>query len=339
MTIVTTTAAAPREVHVDGPDVAGARIAVTGAAGFLGSHLCEHLVRAGADVVGFDDLSTGHVTNLAAIADHRAFEFRHQDVIMPCRIRGGLDAVMHLASPAAPGDYLARPVATLRAGSIGTLNMAEVAQAKDALLVLASTSEVYGDPLEHPQRESYLGNVSPIGPRSVYDEAKRFAEAVAAAYARLGTRTAIARIFNTYGPRMSSGDSRVVPTFLRQACAGQPLTVAGDGSQTRSLCYVDDTVQALTRLMASGYAGPVNIGGTAEVSVLYLAELIKHLCGSVASIEFVALPADDPRRRCPDISLAARKLGWRPKVSLADGLARTLAWYRGQVDISVGARR
>ncbi|TDE32136.1 NAD-dependent epimerase/dehydratase family protein [Actinomadura sp. 6K520] len=338
MTIVTTTAAAPRAVHVEGPDVAGARIVVTGAAGFLGSHLCEHLVRAGADVVGFDDLSTGHLTNLAAIADHRAFDFHHHDVTVPYRIRGGLDAIMHLASPAAPGDYLAQPLATLRAGSIGTLNVAESAQAKDALLVLASTSEVYGDPQEHPQRESYLGNVNPIGPRSVYDEAKRFGEAVTAAYARLGTRTAIARIFNTYGPRMSSGDSRVVPTFLRQACAGQPLTVAGDGTQTRSLCYVDDTVDALARLMTSGHAGPVNIGGTGEVSVLRLAELIKRLCGSGAPIEFVALPADDPRRRRPDISLAARELGWQPRVSLAEGLARTLAWHRGQLDIRVGAR-
>ena len=204
--------------------------------------------------------------------------------------------------------------------------------------MLASTSEVYGDPLEHPQRESYHGNVNPVGPRSVYDEAKRFAEAVTAAYARLGVRTAIARIFNTYGPRMSSADSRVVPTFLRQACAGQPLTVAGDGSQTRSLCYVDDTVDALARLLGSGCAGPVNIGGTDEISVLRLAELVTELCGSAAPVEFVDLPADDPGRRCPDISRAARELGWQPRVSLADGLARTLAWYRDQLGTGAGAR-
>ena len=322
-----------------GADVAGARIVVTGAAGFLGSHLCERLIRGGAHVVGVDNLSTGHLANLAALEDHPAFEFVHRDVTLPYRISGGLDAVMHLASPAAPGDYLAKPVQTLKAGSIGTLNMADAAQAKNALLVLASTSEVYGDPLEHPQCESYLGNVNPIGPRSVYDEAKRFAEAVTAAYARLGLRTAIVRIFNSYGPRMSPGDSRVVPTFLRQACAGQPLTVAGDGTQTRSLCYVDDTVDALVRLLTSSCAGPVNIGGTDEVSVLRLAELIKELCGSASPIEFVALPADDPQRRRPDISRAVRELGWEPRVSLADGLARTLAWHRPWPGARAGAAR
>jgi len=311
---------------------------VTGAAGFLGSHLCERLVRLGAHVVGIDNLSTGRLANLSALVGHPAFEFRRHDVTVPCRVRGDLDAIMHLASPAAPGDYLARPLETLRAGSIGTLNLAEAAQAKDALLVLASTSEVYGDPLEHPQRESYLGNVNPIGPRSVYDEAKRFAEAVTAAYARLGARTAIARIFNTYGPRMAGDDSRVVPTFLRQACAGQPLTVAGDGSQTRSLCYVDDTVDALVRLLGSGCAGPVNIGGTDEISVLRLAELVSELCGSAAPVEFIDLPADDPQRRRPDISRAARELGWQPQVSLADGLARTLDWYRDQLGARAGVR-
>ena len=320
------------------PDIAGACIAVTGAAGFLGSHLCERLVHLGAHVTGIDNLSTGRLANLAALDGHPAFEFRRHDITVPGGVPGDLDAIMHLASPAAPGDYLARPLETLRAGSIGTLNLAEAAQAKDALLVLASTSEVYGDPLEHPQPESYHGNVNPVGPRSVYDEAKRFAEAVTAAYARLGARTSIARIFNTYGPRMSSADSRVVPTFLRQACAGQPLTVAGDGSQTRSLCYVDDTVDALARLLRSGCAGPVNIGGTDEISVLHLAELVTGLCGSQAPVEFIALPADDPRRRRPDISRAARELGWQPQVSLADGLARTLAWYRDQLGARAGVR-
>ena len=315
-------------------EIAGACIAVTGAAGFLGSHLCERLVHLGAHVTGFDNLSTGSLANLAALDGHPAFEFRRHDITVPCRIRGDLDAIMHLASPAAPGDYLARPLETLRAGSIGTLNLAEAAQAKDALLVLASTSEVYGDPLEHPQREPYHGNVNPVGPRSVYDEAKRFAEAVTAAYARLGARTAIARIFNTYGPRMSGADSRVVPTFLRQACAGQPLTVAGNGSQTRSLCYVD----ALARLLGSGCAGPVNIGSTDEISVLRLAELVSELVGSEGGVEFIDLPADDPQRRRPDISRAARELGWQPQVSLADGLARTLAWYRDQLGARAGVR-
>jgi dTDP-glucose 4,6-dehydratase len=321
----------------DAPDFAGARILVTGAAGFLGSHLCERLVGAGAHVVGVDNLSTGRMGNLAALDGHPAFEFRRRDVTVPCRVLGDLDVIIHLASPAAPGDYLGRPLDTLRAGSVGTLNLAEAAQAKGALLVLASTSEVYGDPLEHPQRESYCGNVNPVGPRSVYDEAKRFAEAVTAAYARLGARTAIARIFNTYGPRMSAADSRVVPTFLRQACAGQPLTVAGDGSQTRSLCYVEDTVDALARLAGSGCAGPVNIGGTHEISVLQLAGLISELCESPAPVEFVALPDDDPKRRRPDITRAARELGWQPRVSLADGLARTLAWYRHQRGVKAGA--
>ena len=295
------------------PALDGARVAVTGAAGFVGSHLCEQLIRLGACVLGIDNLSTGSRANLSSLDGHRSFTFLHHDVTMPVAIDGEVDAIMHLASPAAPGDYLALPLATLRAGAVGTLNVAKIARQKDATLLLASTSEVYGDPLEHPQTESYRGNVNPVGPRSVYDEAKRFAEAVTAHAGRTGVRTAIARIFNTYGPRMSPGDSRVVPAFIRQARAGAPLTVAGDGTQTRSLCFIDDTVDGLLRLLAAGFADPVNIGGTDEITVLALAQLIRGLCGSSSPIQFVALPTDDPRRRCPDISRAARVLGWVPR--------------------------
>jgi dTDP-glucose 4,6-dehydratase len=307
-------------------DLGGARVVVTGAAGFIGSHLCEQLIRAGASVLGLDDLSTGSRANLASLTDNPSFEFHRRDVTTRYRIQGAVDAIMHLASPAAPRDYLEMPFETLRAGSVGTLNMADAARRKNATLLLASTSEVYGDPLQHPQPESYLGNVNPVGPRSVYDEAKRFAEAVTAQLGRMGVRTAIARIFNTYGPRMSVTDSRVVPTFIRQACIGAPLTVAGDGTQTRSLCYVDDTVDGLIRLLTSGFTEPVNIGGTYEITVLELAELIRELCGSSSSIEFVDLPQDDPHRRRPDITRATYVLGWTPGVSLPAGLTRTLAW-------------
>lgn len=319
-------------------DLNGARVLVTGAAGFIGSHLCGQLIRSGASVLGIDNLSTGRRENLATLADNRSFVFLTRDVTMPHRIPGGLDAIMHLASPAAPQDYLALPLATLRAGSIGTLNMAETASQKNATLLLASTSEVYGDPLEHPQSESYLGNVNPVGPRSVYDEAKRFAEAVTSQFGRMGVTTAIARIFNTYGPRMSGADSRIVPTFIRQACGGNPLTIAGDGTQTRSLCYVDDTVDALLRLLLSGFTEPVNIGGTHEVTVMELAELIQDLCGSSSPIEFVDLPQDDPRRRCPDITRAVKVLGWTPQVELSEGLARTLEWERHHATATVVAR-
>jgi dTDP-glucose 4,6-dehydratase len=309
-------------------DLNGARVLVTGAAGFIGSHLCELLVRSGASVLAIDNLSTGRRENLATVESRGPLIFLRHDVTMAPRICGTLDAIMHLASPAAPGDYLRMPLQTLRAGSIGTLNMAETARQKNAMLLLASTSEIYGDPLEHPQPESYQGNVNPVGPRSVYDEAKRFSEAVTAQAGREGVATAIARIFNTYGPRMPGSDSRAVPTFLRQACAGQPITVAGDGTQTRCLCYVDDTVNALVRLLASGCSEPVNIGGTHEITMLELAELVRELCGSSSPIEFVDLPQDDPRRHRPDIARAARVLGWRPEVDLREGLARTLEWQR-----------
>lgn len=305
-----------------------ARVVVSGAAGFIGSHLCERLVAGGAVVIGVDDVSTGSRANLASLNGHPRFRFDRRDVAVVRDIDGPVDAIMHLASPAAPGDYLAMPLQTLSAGSVGTLNLADLAQRKGARLLLASTSEVYGDPLEHPQRETYWGNVNPVGPRAVYDEAKRFAEAVTAQYGRMGVSVAIARIFNTYGPRMSGTDSRVVPTFLAQACAGRPLTVAGDGTQTRSLCFVDDTVDGLLRLLLADVAEPVNIGTTHEVTVWELAELIRDLCDSDSPIEYVDLPQDDPKRRCPDISRAAHVLDWVPRVGLRDGLARTLAWYR-----------
>jgi dTDP-glucose 4,6-dehydratase len=320
---------------VNGADLGGARIVVTGAAGFVGSHLCERLIRSGARVTGMDNLSTGCRDNLRALDGHRSFTLVERDVTAPPAIAGPVDAIMHLASPAAPADYLALPAATLRAGALGTLHMADLARAKDASLLLASTSEVYGDPAEHPQTEAYWGNVNPVGPRSVYDEAKRFAEAVTAQAGRDGVRTAIARIFNTYGPRMSPRDSRVVPAFIRQAQAGAPLTVTGDGTQTRSLCYVEDTVDGLVRLLAAGFADPVNIGGTDEITVLDLALLIRGLCASLSPVQFTPLPQDDPRRRRPDISRARRVLGWAPKVSLREGLARTIEWHARQARLAV----
>ncbi|MGR7000729.1 NAD-dependent epimerase/dehydratase family protein [Yinghuangia aomiensis] len=294
---------------------------VAGAAGFIGSHLCERLVAVGAVVVGVDDLSTGSKANVASLNGHARFAFERRDVALLRDIDGPVDAIMHLASPAAPGDYLARPVQTLSAGSVGTLNLAGLAERKGAKLLLASTSEVYGDPLQHPQRETYWGNVNPIGPRSVYDEAKRFAEAVVAQYGRMGVPVAIARIFNTYGPRMSTNDSRAVPTFVGQACAGRPLTVAGDGSQTRSLCFVDDTVTGLLQLLLADVGNPVNLGSTHEITVLELAKLIRHLCGSQSPVEFVSLPQDDPQRRRPDTSRGGGTAGLEPGGRFAGGPA------------------
>lgn len=302
------------------------RVVVTGAAGFVGSHLCERLVEVGAHVVGVDNLLTGRLDNLAALDGCGRFELMRRDVTVPYEVAGRVDCVLHLASPAAPCDYLGLPLETLMAGSLGTLYSLRLAQSSRARFVLASTSEVYGNPVEHPQRESYWGNVNPIGPRSVYDEAKRFAEALTSSFRRdRAADTAIVRIFNTYGPRMRPGDGRAVPTFIDQARSGRPLTVAGDGSQTRSLCYVADLIDGVLALAASTHPGPVNIGNPQEVTVLELARTIRGLCRSVSPIEFVALPEDDPRRRCPDISTAQRLLGWTPRVDLREGLARTLA--------------
>jgi dTDP-glucose 4,6-dehydratase len=300
---------------------------VTGGAGFVGSWLCDRLIADGAEVVCVDSLVTGSTHNIQHLEDHERFSWRHADICEPLRIDGPVDVVFHLASIASPVHYLRLPLETLRVGSAGTTAMLELAAQKDARLVLASTSEVYGDPLEHPQHESYWGNVNPVGPRSVYDESKRFSEAVTAAYRRhRGTDTAIARIFNTYGPRMSLGDGRVVPTFIAQALRGEPLTVAGDGSQTRSLCWVGDTVDGLVRLASSEYAGPVNLGAEDETTVLELARTIIELTRSPSRIEFVPLPEDDPRVRCPDTTAACGLLGWQPRVSAREGLTRTIEW-------------
>jgi dTDP-glucose 4,6-dehydratase len=320
-------------------DLDGARVVVTGGAGFLGSWLCERLVGEGASVVAVDSLVTGRRDNLSGLLDRRGFELVEGDVADGLPVEGAVDLVFHLASVASPVHYLRRPLETLRSGSLGTSTALDLAERTGARFLLASTSEVYGDPLVHPQPESYWGNVNPLGPRSVYDEGKRFAEATTAAYRReLGTDTTIARIFNTYGPRMTLDDGRVVPTFLHQALTGQPLTVAGDGSQTRSLCWVADTVDGLVRLARSPHAGPVNIGGDAETTVLDLARIILELTGSSSEIAWVPLPEDDPRVRRPDLSAAAALLGWRPTTPVREGLRRTIGWMRSELSVAADDR-
>ncbi len=300
---------------------------VTGGAGFLGSHLCERLLWLGTNVLCVDNFVTGLPQNVAHLRHRRGFRLIEHDVTKPLGIRGPVDLVLHLASAASPLDYLRLPVETLRAGSQGTMRALDLAAAKGARLVLASTSEVYGDPLVHPQPESYWGNVNPIGPRSVYDEAKRFAEATVAAYHRAGRcDTAIARIFNTYGPRMRPDDGRMVPTFIQQALATEPITVTGRGEQTRSICYVEDTVRGLLTLADSTLAGPVNLGNPQELTVREIAEEIRELAGSDSPIRAVDAPTDDPQRRCPDITVARSRLGWRPYVSAPEGLRRTIDW-------------
>jgi dTDP-glucose 4,6-dehydratase len=304
------------------------RAVVTGGAGFLGSHLCRVLGARGWDVVAVDDLSTGCADHVAGLrGDH--FTLIEHDVVDDIPVDGPVDAVLHFASPASPPDYLRRPLETLAAGSTGTRNALELARLHGARFLLASTSEVYGDPLEHPQRESYWGNVNPVGVRSVYDEAKRFGEALTMAYRRThAIDTHIARIFNTYGPHLEPGDGRVVSNFLAQALDGRPLTIYGDGSQTRSFCYVDDEVDGLLGLLESSWDTPMNIGNPHETTVLELARLVLELTGSSSEIVHEDLPFDDPVRRRPDISVAERELGWRPQVPLRDGLTRTLQWYR-----------
>jgi len=305
------------------------RAVVTGGAGLVGSFLCERLLDDGYAVVAVDNLLTGSVENLETAMEHARFEFLERDVTEPFDVTGRVDLVFHLASPAAPVHYGAFPLETLRAGSRGTEEALALAERKSARFLLASTSEVYGDPLVHPQPETYWGNVNPIGPRSVYDEAKRFAEALVSAYRRTGrVDTAIVRIFNTYGPRMSEGDGRAVPAFVDQAIGGVPMTVAGDGRQTRSLCYVTDTAEALQLVAESRFAGPMNVGGDGEMTMLALAELIRDLAGSTSSVSLVERPVDDPAVRRPDLTLIRRSLGWRAKVDLHDGLARTIAWRR-----------
>jgi dTDP-glucose 4,6-dehydratase len=309
----------------------GKRVVVTGGAGFVGSWVCERLLDLDAEVVCVDNLLTGTADNLRELADRRGFSYLERDVSAGLEVDGPVDAVLHLASPASPVHYLRWPVETLRVGSLGTMHALDLAEARHARFLLASTSEVYGDPLEHPQRETYWGNVNPIGPRSVYDESKRFAEALTTAYRTdRGVDTCIARIFNTYGPRMRVNDGRAIPAFMSQALAGRPLTVAGDGSQTRSLCFVEDTVEGLLALAAGDHPGPMNIGNGEELTILELAERVVVLTGSSSSIEHVELPVDDPKLRCPDTTLAREVLGWRPVVSLEEGLKRTLEWFARQ---------
>jgi dTDP-glucose 4,6-dehydratase len=305
------------------------RVLVTGGAGFLGSHLCDRLLAEGHDVIAMDNLITGNTRNIAHLAGNPKFRFIHHDVTTYIFIDGPLDAVLHFASPASPIDYLELPIQTMKVGALGTHKALGVAKEKKSRFLLASTSEVYGDPLVHPQPESYWGNVNPIGPRGVYDEAKRFAEALTMAYRRAhGVDTRIVRIFNTYGPRMRPNDGRVVPALIGQAIEGAPLTVFGDGSQTRSFCYVEDLIDGIYRLLLSSEPDPVNIGNPAEMSVLQFARVIQKLTATKSDIVFKPLPVDDPRVRQPDISKARRILGWEPRVPLEEGLGRTIEYFR-----------
>jgi dTDP-glucose 4,6-dehydratase len=309
------------------------RAVVTGGAGFLGSHLCDGLHRRGWEVVAVDSLLTGRRDNLEDLAGQPGFELVEQDVTRFLEVEGAVDAVLHFASPASPKDYLEYPIKTLKVGSLGTHNTLGLAKATGARYLLASTSEVYGDPQVHPQPEGYWGHVNPVGPRGVYDEAKRFAEAMAMAYHHShGLDVKIARVFNTFGPRLRPGDGRVVSNFLVQAMDGKPLTVYGDGAQTRSFCYVADEVRGILALLDSQWVGPVNIGNPDEFTVLELAEVVLEVTGSDSEITHEPLPVDDPVRRRPDISLARRLLGWRPEVDLREGLARTYDWYRRERD-------
>jgi dTDP-glucose 4,6-dehydratase len=305
------------------------RVLVTGGAGFLGSHLCDRLLREGHEVLAMDNLLTGNPRNIEHLQDEKRFRFVRHNVAEYIYVDGPLDAVLHFASPASPIDYLELPIQTLKVGSLGTHNALGVALAKKSRFLLASTSEVYGDPLVHPQPETYWGNVNPIGPRGVYDEAKRFGEAITMAYRRAhGVDTRIVRIFNTYGERMRPRDGRVVPALIGQALSGEPMTVFGDGSQTRSFCYVSDLVDGIYRLLLSDVPDPVNIGNPAELSVLEFARTIKELTGTKSEITFRPLPVDDPKVRQPDITRAKSLLGWKPVVELAEGLKRTIDYFK-----------
>jgi dTDP-glucose 4,6-dehydratase len=306
------------------------RVLVTGAAGFLGSHLCDRFIGEGYDVVGMDNLITGDLANLDHLFKLPQFEFYHHDVSNFVHVPGSLDYIMHFASPASPIDYLKIPIQTLKVGSLGIHNLLGLAKAKEATLMIASTSEVYGDPLVHPQTEDYFGNVNPIGPRGVYDEAKRFQEAMTMAYHRYhGVDTRIVRIFNTYGPRMRLNDGRVLPAFIGQALRGEDLTIFGDGSQTRSFCYVDDLVEGIFRLLHSGYSEPVNIGNPDEITIGQFAEEIIALTGTKQKVIYKPLPENDPLQRQPDITKAKELLNWQPKINRAEGLKITFDYFKG----------
>jgi nucleoside-diphosphate-sugar epimerase len=312
---------------------AAMRIVVSGAAGFLGSHLCRALLGRGDEVIGLDNLVTGRMQNLADVHDHQRFDFRHHDVSTFVDVDGTVDAVMHLASPASPTDFSRIPVAIMKSNSLGTHNLLGLARARDAKFFLASTSEVYGDPLVHPQPESYWGNVNPNGPRSMYDESKRFAEALAFAYRmEHGIDIRIVRIFNTYGPFMRPDDGRVVSTFVVQALKGEPVTVYGDGSHTRSLTYVDDQIRGFLKLLDGEHSGPMNIGNPVEITVRELAELVITMTGSTSKIVSLPVAVDDPKRRRPDITRAMEMLDWKPEIDLRTGLEKTIEYFRPELD-------
>ncbi len=305
------------------------RVLITGAAGFLGSHLCDRFIKEGYYVIGMDNLITGDLKNIEHLFKHENFEFAHHDVSKFVFVPGQLDYILHFASPASPIDYLKIPIQTLKVGSLGTHNLLGLAKAKKACMLIASTSEVYGDPQVHPQTENYWGNVNPVGPRGVYDEAKRFQEAITMAYHTFhGVDTKIVRIFNTYGPRMRLNDGRVLPAFIGQALRGEDLTIFGDGSQTRSFCYVDDLVEGIYRLLLSDYHQPVNIGNPSEITISQFAEEIIKLTGTNQKVIYKDLPVDDPKQRQPDITRAREILGWEPKVSREEGLKITYDYFR-----------
>ncbi len=308
------------------------RVLITGAAGFLGSHLCDRFIKEGYEVVGMDNLLTGNIKNVEHLFPLPEFDFYHHDVTKYIHVSGELDYILHFASPASPIDYLKMPIQTLKVGALGTHNVLGVAKAKNARILVASTSEVYGDPQVHPQTEEYWGNVNPIGPRGVYDEAKRFLESITMAYHNFhGVETRMIRIFNTYGPRMRLDDGRALPTFMSQALRGEDITVFGDGSQTRSFCYVDDLVEGIYRLLMSDYHMPVNIGNPAEITLKEFAEEVAALVGGNSKIVYKDLPKDDPKQRKPDITKAKEILGWEPQVDRSEGLKRTLEYFKKHI--------
>ena len=307
------------------------RVVVTGGAGFLGSHLCDVLIARGDPVICLDNLATGRMENIEHLINHPLFRFSECDVSVTVDVDGPVNAVVHLASAASPPDYQRLPLETLAVGSRGTENALRLAEAKEARFLLASTSEVYGDPAVHPQTEDYWGNVNPIGPRSVYDEAKRFAEALTFAYSTArGLDVGIIRIFNTYGPRMSARDGRVVTNFITQALNGDPITIYGDGGQSRSFCYIDDLIRGIVKMLDSAERGPVNLGNPEEFTISDFAKLVLEITGSSSPVEYCPLPVDDPTRRCPDITIARRALKWRPEIPVSEGVRKTVEWLRAR---------